>query len=396
MREVRRRQVLSGLAELIVVGAAAGLGGVGVAGCDAARNRVADRRVPPGTALWHFRTGAGSEIGLAAADGMVYARGTAPPVHAAVTFGINANTGQQTWRTHRSALDFSYAAGADAVFGFAPGRGVGYTVAALGATTGRPLWTYPLGGASGLGGPSGASGLGGPSEASMLVDYWLTCADGLLYAPTAQPGLVALDPRTGRRVWSRALTAGWAVPGDGAVYASSAAGQLLALDAATGTALWQIGTKLPLSALAIAAGVVCGLANGHVYAFGAATGTALWSTDLGAGAMDAIVPAVAGGTVFFIRDQVTGSPFSIWALDARTGKRAWTRGAARGQLLRSLCAADDVLYLGMADGTLLALAAATGRTLWSQRLGALVRHIAAADDAVYAADAGGVVHAFRS
>jgi outer membrane protein assembly factor BamB len=384
MREVRRRQVLSGLAELIVVGAAAGLGGVGVAGCDAARNRVADRRVPPGTALWHFRTGAGSEIGLAAADGMVYARGTAPPVHTAVTFGINANTGQQTWRTHRSALDFSYAAGADAVFGFAPGRGVGYMVAALGATTGRPLWTYPPGEAS------GASG------ASMLVDYWLTCADGLLYAPTTQPGLVALDPRTGRRVWSRALTAGWAVPGDGAVYASSAAGQLLALDAATGTALWQIGTKLPLSALAIAAGVVCGLANGHVYAFGAATGTALWSTDLGAGAMDAIVPAVAGGTVFFIRDQVVGSPFRIWALDARTGARGWTRGPARGQLLRALNTAGDVLYLGMADGQLLALNAASGTTRWTQRLGALVQRIVVADDAVYAADAGGVVHALRA
>jgi outer membrane protein assembly factor BamB len=374
MREVRRRRVL---ADLFLVGAAAGLGGAGVAGCGATRDRAAVKLVAPGTALWHVRTGAGSGIGLAAADGMVYAQGTAPPVHTAVTYGIDATTGQEAWRTHRLALRFSYAAGAGAVFGFAPGRDLAYTVAALGATTGRPLWTYDLG------------------PVSTLIDYWLTYADGLLYAPTTQPGLVALDARTGRRVWSRALTAGWSVPSDGAVYASSAAGQLLALDAATGLALWQTGTKLPLNALAITAGVVCGLGNGRVYAFGAATGTPLWGTDLGAGALDAIVPTVAGGTVFFIRDQA-GGPFKVWALDARSGARVWTRGPARGQRLLALNTADDTLYLGMYDGTLFALAAATGKTRWSQRLGAPVARIVAAGDTVYAADAGGVVHAFRA
>lgn len=379
MRELGRRQALCGLGGLV----AAAAGGAGAAGCDASRAHAASRRTAAGTLLWRLRTGAGNiQLALATADGMVYAKGAAPPVHAAVTYGIDAASGQVVWRTHRPVIDLTYAAGDGTVAGFAPSSKGRYTVAALAARTGKALWTYDLGGTT------------------TVIGYVLFYAEGLVIAQAPQPGLVALEARTGHRVWSTGLTEprlpGWLAIGNEAVYTSTGTGRLLAMDAATGVSLWKASTSHGLGSLALAGSVVCGLAGGRVFAFDSATGGHLWNSELGAGASYTLGPAVAGDTVFFIRDPPDGGPFAISALDAKTGARAWTRGPARGQRLLTLNTDSRSLYLGMSDGTLLALAAATGRTRWSQRLGAPVQRIVAAAEAVYAADAHGVVHAFTT
>ena len=378
MREVRRREALGGL---IVATAAAVLGGAGAAGCDVARAHTTSKLAAPGTLLWRFRTGAaGDQVSLAAADGMVYVDGVAPPVHTGVTYGINAITGHETWRTHRSAIKLGYAAGAGAVFGFLASSKVTNTIAALDASTGRARWKY---------------GMAGTLSA-------LSYADGIVYARTPGPGLLALDARTGHRRWGLTELASQAIADDTTYVSHSLAvhsaikhakygastGQLAALDGATGTERWQVSTSQVLQPLVVADGVVCGLASGQAYAFSSATGNPLWHTSL-AGLEYPPVPAMAEGTVFFVGDQV-------WALDARTGARTWTRGAARGQRLRALETDSGTLYLGMADGTLLALAAGTGKTRWSQRLGSPVARIVTAGNAVYAADVDGVVHAFRT
>ena len=388
MREVRRREALGGL---IVAAAAAVLGGTGAAGCDVARAHTTNKLAVPGTLLWRFRTGAGGDqVSLAAADGMVYVDGVAPPVHTGVTYGINATTGQETWRTHRSAIKLGYAAGAGAVFGSLASSKVTNTIAALDAATGRARWKY---------------GMAGTLSA-------LTYADGIVYAQTPGPGLLALDARTGHRRWGLTDLASQAIADD-TTYVShrivepsvvehdvanhsvvkhakngASSGRLAALDGATGAQRWQVITGQVLQPLVVADGVVCGLASGQAYAFSSAAGHPLWHTSL-AGLQNPPVPAMADGTVFFVRDQV-------WALDARTGARAWTRGAAAGQRLRALETGSGTLYLGMADGTLLALAAGTGKTRWSQRLGSPVARIVTAGNAVYAADVNGVVHAFRT
>lgn len=380
MRQVRRREALSGLGGLIAAGALAGLGGIVTAGCDARRVRPAGGQAAPGTALWRFRTGSGSiQLALAAADDMVYAKGTAPPVHTAVTYGIDAATGQEAWRKHRPAIGLAYAAGDGAVAGFASGS-ADAALSALDAKTGKPLWTYDLG------------------AMTPLAGYWLLYANGLLYAQTAQPGLVALNMRTGHRAWSAGLAgpfpARWLAEGSGVIYTSTGDGRLLAMDAATGVSLWTVTTRPGLGALVAVNDVVCGLANERAYAFDSATGEPLWNSGLGNNYL--VRAAVADDTVFFIEDPADGGPFLIWALDASTGARAWTRGPTRGQRLLTLNTDGDTLYLGMTDGTLLALAAATGKTRWSQRLGAPIQRIVAADEAVYAAGADGVVHAFRT
>jgi outer membrane protein assembly factor BamB len=383
MQEVPRRQALSGLGGLILAGAAAGLGGAGAAGCDAYRAHAAvARRTTPGTPLWRFSTGADDiQFALAAADGMVYAHGMAPPVHTSVTYGINAATGQEVWRAHRSVIVLAYTAGADAVYGFLDSNAPANTVAALQASTGRVLWTYDMG-------------------TKLSADFWLplTYAGGVVYAQTLEPGLLALDASTGHRLWGLAGLASQ-VTADGAAYVSlsAAAGRLAALDARTGTERWEALTSRVLSPLAVTDGVVCGLADQRAYAFSSSTGRPLWHTSLGSGA-PALAPAMAGDTVFFVRDQAAygGGRFMVWALDARTGARAWTRGPAHGQRLLALATDTGTLYLGMADGTLLALTAATGKTRWSQRLKTPIQRIVTADDAVYAADAHGIIHAFRT
>jgi outer membrane protein assembly factor BamB len=387
MQEVRRRQVLSRIGGLVMAGAAAGLGGAGTAGCDAYRaHAAAVRRTTPGTPLWHFSTGADRvQFALAAADGMVYVHGTTPPVHTSVTYGINAATGQVVWRAHRSVIELAYAAGADAVYGYLGSNAPASTVIALQASTGRVRWTYDIG-------------------AKLSADFWLplSYAGGVVYAQTLEPGLLALDAGTGRRLWGLAGLAAQ-VTADGAAFVSlsATAGRLAALNATTGTERWEAVTSRVLSPLAVTDGVVCGLADQRAYAFSSTTGHSLWHTSLGGTSLDGTVPALAsataGRTVFFVRDQAAyGGRFMVWALNARTGARMWTRGPARGQRLQAVATDTSTLYLGMADGTLLALAAATGRTRWSQRLETPVQRIVTDDTTVYAADADGTIHAFRT
>src|ERR1700733_12720147 len=332
MREVRRREALGGL---IVATAAAVLGGAGAAGCDVARAHTTSKLAAPGTLLWRFRTGAaGDQVSLAAADGMVYVDGVAPPVHTGVTYGINAITAHGTWRTPRAAIKLGYAAGAGAVFGFLASSKVTNTIAALDASTGRARWKY---------------GMAGTLSA-------LSYADGIVYARTPGPGLLALDARTGHRRWGLTELASQAIADDPTYVARSvtkngatkngatnrtkygaSTGQLAALDGATGTERWQGSTSQDLQPLVAAEGAVCGLASGQAYAFSSATGNPLWHTSL-AGLEYPPVPAMAEGTVFFVGDQV-------WALDARTGARTWTRGAARGPRLRALETDSGTLYL---------------------------------------------------
>jgi len=92
-----------------------------------------------------------------------------------------------------------------------------------------------------------------------------------------------------------------------------------------------------------------------------------WTFDVPSGAMPT-APIVAGNTVFF------GDRAGIlWALDARGNPRwkAYTGGA----IYVAPALADGRLYAGSADGRVYAFEAATGRRLWSFRVGPADRRI---------------------
>ena len=98
--------------------------------------------------------------------------------------------------------------------------------------------------------------------------------------------------------------------------------------------------------------------------------TAAWSTELGAAGTLETTPIVANGMLY-----ATGPWSTVFAMDARTGAMKWTwdpklptTGGPRlccGAVNRGVAVYTDRVFVGLLDGRLVALNAATGALLWS-------------------------------
>ncbi len=183
------------------------------------------------------------------------------------------------------------------------------------------------------------------------VDWWHPLVKtGLLeYQPIegAQP---VIDPDTERVIvatrdgFVRALT-----PQDGAV-------------------VWELKTFGPfLSGPALVDGVVyVACSDGWLRALKASTGELIWKWQ--AGEELVTTPTVVGSRVMVASQQET-----VFAVDVKTGKWQWQyrrdvppgftiRGAAQPQVR------DGLVYMGFADGTLVALGLEDGVSRWEKRL----------------------------
>ena len=190
--------------------------------------------------------------------------------------------------------------------------------------------------------------------------------------------------------WSRLTEAGspieLAVVRD-VVYAA-AGERLYALDAATGTARWSVRTGSDALAAPVPAGdtVYAALDDGRVVALEARSGRRRWSRAAGArGRL-----TVAGRRVY-----VRGGDFAIIALDAATGTTRWRFRAAGPILNDDPIVAGGVVYSGSDHATVYALDARSGRPRWRLRLpGERGRvPLAVAAGVVYATSRSGAVHA---
>jgi len=83
-----------------------------------------------------------------------------------------------------------------------------------------------------------------------------------------------------------------------------------------------------------------------------------WSVDLGESTNSA--PAVKEGILY------VGGFFKIHALDAATGNRIWETGTT-GPVHSSPAIADDLVFLGLLDGGIVALEHSTGKLRWEFR-----------------------------
>jgi len=155
----------------------------------------------------------------------------------------------------------------------------------------------------------------------------------LLYCPSGT-GLSALATVSGQVVWQ--LKDGDAVQGrpavhDGVVYVITAGGTVHALDGLKGTSRWPRSRRLD--------------------------------------AVSYADPTVGPRHVYAMSD-----PGLLTAIDRRNGAIAWRygRGLARDFLIEGHGAAvllGDIVFAGMADGKLVALAARDGGLVWDRRLG---------------------------
>jgi len=168
------------------------------------------------------------------------------------------------------------------------------------------------------------------------------------------------------RVWgSPALSA------DGSLlYCPSGAG-LSALATASGQVIWTLaGGDAVQGQPAVRDGIVYTItAGGTVHALDGLTGRPRWPRPRQLDAVSYAAPTVGPRHVYAMSD-----PGLLTAIERKTGTIAWRHGRsmARDFLIEGHGAATlhgDLVYAGLSDGKLVALAARDGGLVWERRLG---------------------------
>jgi outer membrane protein assembly factor BamB len=392
MHQTSRRQLLKGISG-IAAGAAAGAAGRG----SAPAGTTAGRRAP-GSVLWRAQAGTSAQQGdldVTAGYGMVYAGNTifpasGPSLVSSLVCAFDADTGTRAWQLSTGYAQLQ-AVGPGALFwtttvGAHPLTGA-YEIVASDAATGGTLWSF---GAS----QAGANASACYTAGVVIVNH---------YAGT----LTALDARTGRRAWSSppasylatATTEGDTVYASGYTYREgfTSSWRLVAMEASTGVQRWRFtGFTGQLLSFAASDGVVGGspsTLNGAatMFAVNASDGRRRWQT-----ASDTELQAISGGFVISTDLAATpAGPQTLYARHARSGAGAWHRTLAAN--VQVMTYDDNALYVGGAsDNLITALAAGTGNTLWTRRLGAPAQAAAISEGVLYVIDANATVSAIAS
>jgi outer membrane protein assembly factor BamB len=217
---------------------------------------------------------------------------------------------------------------------------------AVDANSGTPLWTYS----------TGTTVCTTPAVSGGMVFFGGIDGGvnppGHVYALKASSGTLLWSFPTSRGIFFSSLTVV-----NGVVYAVCNDGTVYALKASTGTLLWNYATGEDASSPAVANGIVY-VAGNRVYALSAKTGAVLWSNLLGTNVWDGSNPVLANGAVYF------GTVGSVYALDAINGSTLWTYPA--GFVVSTPAVTKGAVYVGsLTNNTLYALNAKTGAPIWT-------------------------------
>jgi outer membrane protein assembly factor BamB len=146
----------------------------------------------------------------------------------------------------------------------------------------------------------------------------------------------------------------------GRLYVGTHDGHVLAVDAKTGARVWDFAAgDSVLAAPAVDSGrVYAGSYDKHVYALDAATGRLLWKCFTQGAVVS--TPAVAGDLVV-----VGNRCYDLLGLQAATGEVAWTRYVWFSWIESSATVRDGVAYVGSSDAASVgAFEVRTGRPRW--------------------------------
>ena len=214
-----------------------------------------------------------------------------------------------------------------------------------------------------------------------------TFANGTLYVPNSDDGLVAVDPASGDTTWRFGESGAFApttVVVDGVLYAVTRQGDVLALDEATREEQWCLG----------AGGVnTIGVADGVVYArtsSGAAAvseNTVEWETGLPEAGSD---PLIVGDDNVYARGVASGG--TVYALDQSSGERQWTYQAGGDPYAPGVAHGSDHVAFA-AGSTVAVLDPASGDPVWETSVTG-AGGVAVGGDTVYATLGEGTLAAY--
>jgi outer membrane protein assembly factor BamB len=219
--------------------------------------------------------------------------------------------------------------------------------------------------------PEGEAGEGGYGGG-------LAAENGRLYVANGYGSVAALDPQTGKAIWTKDLDvpvrAAPTAYGD-RLYVITIDGRFYALSGIDGSEIW-LARGLPQTASLMtstspAVGddvVVAPYPSGDVMAFNLENGTTIWSESLSrtrqtsqiASMSDAARPAIDDGVVYAI-----GHAGRMIATNAKTGERLWSLSIPSSQ---PPCVAGNTVYVVDTSGRVMALARPNGKTRWMMQL----------------------------
>jgi len=206
----------------------------------------------------------------------------------------------------------------------------------------------------------------------------LAADNGRLYGASGFGTVIAMDPKSGKRLWEKNLgapvRASPTAVGD-RVYVVTMEGRFFCLSGPDGTELWTARglpqqASLVLNASPAVDGdvVVVPYPSGDLVALRASDGGVMWSENLArtrstsqlTSLSDAARPAIDNGTVFAI-----GHAGRMVATQAKTGERLWSLNVPGTQMP---WVAGDSVYVVDTGGQLMALTRRDGKVQWTASL----------------------------
>jgi outer membrane protein assembly factor BamB len=227
---------------------------------------------------------------------------------------------------------------------------------------------------------------------------------GNLIASNFSGELLGLEMTTGEVRWKHsspssgpdfALPLAPAVRAD-RVFFAERTGKILALDSRTGGVLWsrELKDQVNTSVLLAGATVFVGTSGKRVYAIDSGDGKIL--ADHALEEVPAGKPAASDDSIYILTGGTQSCCSSIVSLDRSLKQVRWTQKAPEGTLFdspRPLVWRDSVLA-GTDHGELRALKLTDGSLLWKHEFQGAIRSIGAADGILYVGTQKGTLYAF--
>jgi len=216
-------------------------------------------------------------------------------------------------------------------------------------------------------------------EKGGAVGGGIAYAHGRLFVTTGFNNLVSLDPKTGKKVWEKILSApvraAPSVAGE-QVFVATLNNKLLAYHTGTGEMLWdytgyeEITNLLGAPSPAVDRNIVVAtFSSGEIFAFRTENGKMIWGDNLSnlsqTGALTKIsdirgLPVIDKGIVYAV--SYGGR---MVAIDERTGARIWQREIGGSE---TPWAAGNAVYILTSDQKLVALSRHSGDVQWITKL----------------------------